>query len=84
MDGRYEEVYDNSLIDNMSKFFLPQNEDYKTFLNSYHFDILILDKTYPDIINLLKQDGDWFLAYDEKAFCLFLPKKMRNKNFNLP
>ena len=76
MDGRYEEVYDNSLINNMGKFFL--GEDYQEFLNHYHFDILIMDKTYPKIINQLKQDKNWFLAFDEKAFCVFLPIEYKN------
>lgn len=82
MDGRYEEVYDNSLINNMAKFFLA--EDYKVFLNHYHFDILIMDKTYPKIIELLKNDNEWFLAYEEKAFALFLPSKYKNIKYIFP
>ena len=82
MDGRYEETYDNSLINEMGKFFL--SEDYKSFLNKYHFDILIMDKTYPKIIEILKTDSDWFLAYDEKAFCVFLPAKLKQNNFIFP
>ena len=82
MDGRYEEVYDDSLINNMGKFFL--GEDYKEFLNHYHFDILIMDKTYPKIIEYLKHDSDWFLAFDEKAFCVFLPAKLKNRRFIYP
>ncbi len=82
MDGRYEEVYDDSLINNMGKFFL--GEDYREFLEHYHFDILIMDKTYPKVIEYLKRDSDWFLAFDEKAFCVFLPAGLKNKSFVYP
>ena len=82
MDGRYEEVYDNSLIDNMAKFSLA--EDYREFLNHYHFDILIIDKTYPKIIEELRKDKNLFLAYEEKQFCVFLPGNLINKKFIYP
>ena len=43
-----------------------------------------MDKTYPKIIELLKADNEWFLAYEEKAFVLFLPAKYKKTNFALP
>ncbi len=66
----------------MAKVFLA--EDYKVFLNHYHFDILIMDKTYPKIIELLKNDKEWFLAYQEKAFALLLPSKYKNIKYIFP
>ena len=66
----------------MAKFSLA--EDYREFLNHYHFDILIIDKTYPKIIEELRKDKNLFLAYEEKQFCVFLPSNLINKKFIYP
>ncbi len=81
MDGRYEEVYDNSLINEMAGVFLAKNQD--EFFKKYHTDILILDKSYP-IVEKMKKNNDWFLAYEDEKFSLFLNKKYKNKKFKTP
>ena len=81
MDGRYEEVYDNNLINEMSKFFLAKN--YQEFLNKYHHDILIINNEYP-IKEELKKDKNWFVAYESDNFSLFLPIKLKNMKFKQP
>ena len=73
MDGRYEEVYDNELINKMANFFLAK--DYRKFLNEFHHDILIIDNSYP-IKKALNKDNDWFLAFENKKHSLYLNKKM--------
>ena len=81
MDGRYEEVYDTNLINEMAEVFLAKN--YKNFFKKHHTDILIIDKFYP-IYEKLKIDKDWFLAYEDNYFALFLPVKQKNKKYKLP
>lgn len=81
MDGRYEEVYDNNLINKMGHVFLAK--DYNNFFREYHSDILIIDKSYP-IYEKLKNEKDWFLAYEDENHSLFLDKKLKNKNFKYP
>ena len=81
MDGRYEEVYDTNLINEMSDVFLAKN--YKKFFEKYHTDIIIADKYYPLYKNL-KNDLDWFLAYEDKYFALFLKKDQQKKFFKYP
>lgn len=80
MDGRYEEVYDNELINKMANFFLAK--DYRKFLNEFHHDILIIDNSYP-IKKVLDKDNDWFLAFENKKHSLYLNKKMK-KNYKKP
>lgn len=79
MDGRYEEVYDENLINEMADFFLAKN--YKDFLNKYHTDILILDKRNYPIADILRKDTDWFSAYEDDNYALFLPSKYKNHKF---
>ena len=81
MDGRYEEVYDIDLINQMAKVFLAK--DYNNFFEKNHTDILIIDNSYP-IYEKLKKDSNWFLAYEDKNFSVFLPIQKKNKNFILP
>ena len=81
MDGRYEEVYDNDLINQMAGVFLAKNQD--AFFKKYHTDILVLDKSYP-IVDIMKKDKNWFLAYEDEKFSLFLDKKYKNKKFKTP
>ena len=81
MDGRYEEVYDNNLINKMGSAFLAKS--HKEFLKEFHHDILIIDKYYP-LFETLKKDKDWFLAFKEEEFGIFLDKKYKNKKFKIP
>lgn len=80
MDGRYEEVYDNKLIDEMREVFLAKNQD--EFFKKYSTDILITDNKYP-LKKALNSDPKWFLAYEDKFWSLWLTKKP-NKNFKQP
>ena len=77
MDGRYEEVYDVNLVNELASLFLAQN--YQSFLQKYHCDILILDNYY-QISKVLKNDPNWLLAHSDKHFSLFLNKKTFKNN----
>ena len=81
MDGRYEEVYDNNLINKMGDAFLTKTHN--EFLNEFHHDILIIDKFYP-LFSKMKEHKDWFLAFEEKEFGVFLNKKYKKHKFKIP
>ena len=81
MDGRYEEVYDNDLINQMGRSFLAL--DGGEFLKNNHVDLIIIDKFYP-LYKELKKDKDRFLAYEDDSFALFLLLKDKKKSYKLP
>ncbi len=81
MDGRYEEVYDNKLINYMADIF--RNIDYKKNLEKSNHEIIIIEKYYP-LYTALKKDNDRFLAFEDQKFALFLLNKYKNKQFKLP
>ena len=81
MDGRYEEVYDNNLINKMSKFYLGKNTD--NFLDEFYCDIYIIEKNYP-VFDKLKTSKKLFLAYEDGNFGVFLLNNNKNKNFLKP
>lgn len=82
MDGRYEEVYDNNLINEMGEVFIGLNEE--KFFEKYHSDILIIEKAYPIYKKLKEGNKNWFLAYESEFFALFLPEKLKDKKFIQP
>ena len=81
MDGRYEEVYDNDLINQMGRVFLA--EDYQKFFEKYHCDILILDKSYP-ISEVIKKDKNWKMIFQDNHYLLLVKNNKYHNNFILP
>ena len=79
MDGRYEETYDNSLIDDMADFLLDEHKN--DFIKKYHTDIFIIEKHY-QIYKKMLANGACFKAYEDETFALFLDNKYKNKNIN--
>lgn len=80
MDGRYEEVYDVNLINEMRDLFLADNDN---LLKKYKTDFIIIEKFYP-LYNKLKSDKNYFLAYESEKFALFLKEKYKEYNFIMP
>ena len=76
MDGRYEEVYDVNLINEMRDLFLADNDN---LLKKYKTDFIIIEKFYP-LYNKLKSDKNYFLAYESEKFALFLKEKYKEYN----
>ncbi|MBQ8635390.1 hypothetical protein IJ425_04480 [bacterium] len=81
MDGRYEEIYDNNLINKMAKFFLGKSKD--EFLQEFHNDILIIDNSYP-IKKILDNDKKWFMAWEDEFYTLYLDKKLKKDSYIHP
>lgn len=82
MDGRYEEVYEHSLLEEMSKFFLLQSND---LLLKNKPDIIILEKSYKDAYNYLKHDKKhWYLAFEGIIYGVFIDKKLTKSSYLPP
>jgi len=81
MDGRYEEVYDVDLINQMSSVFIQGNDE---LFKRYHTDMIIFDKNYSSYENF-KKNPNWFIAFEDNKYVLFLSKaSFKNKKFILP
>ena len=80
MDGRYEEVYDVNLINEMRETFLTKNDN---LLKKYHTDYIIVDKYY-DLYKKFKNSAQWYVALESEKFALFLPVELKGKKFLIP
>lgn len=81
MDGRYEEVYDNELINMMADVFRAKT--HKEFFNKFHCDIIISEKKYP-LSEALKSDKNWFLAWEDERFVMYLSNEYKEKKYLPP
>ena len=81
MDGRYEEVYDVNLINDMAKIYIT--DEYKFYFSKYHFDMLIVEKSYP-LFEMLKKDKDFSLVFEDDFFGLFLDNKLKKDKYIIP
>lgn len=81
MDGRYEEVYDVDLINDLGKIFLSMN--YENLLKNYHTDAIIVENAYSLNSKILK-NKNWFKAWGDSNFTLYLSKKYKNKKLVSP
>lgn len=77
MDGRYEEVYSNDLVNESARFHYL-GKDWKDFMNKYKADLILIDKTYPVFGELLKLD-DWKIVHQGKHSAVFLPAEKADK-----
>lgn len=81
MDGRYEEVYEHSLLSDMSDLFLMRSTK---LLVENKPDIIILEKDYKNLYKYLKSDTNWYLAFDGLIYGVFIDKKLKKSNFVPP
>ncbi len=83
MDGRYEEVYDPSLIVKMSNFHRLKGKKWNELITNYNTDVIILEKSYP-VFDKLKEDKNWKLVFEDKDFAVFVPAEKAKTNYTLP
>lgn len=70
MDGRYEEVYDDYILEELRDFYVLKNEPFK-ILDKYNIDIILIEKSYKTYL-LLKNLEGWRLVFAGKNFAIFL------------
>lgn len=82
-DGRYEEVYPESLHMNVYRFNYAYNKYLRSFLDDFHTDIIIVEKvnkTYPEMLT----NKDWTQVYGDFVSAVFIPTKKVRKNYIKP
>lgn len=78
MDGRYEEVYDPSLLVDINNFNLIK-ENWDKILKEYKTDVMIIDAEYPVFYKLLNSK-DWTLVFENNIAGVFVPTdKVKDK-----
>jgi hypothetical protein len=82
IDGRYEEVYDNNLLDLLRNFYTVNNRWYE-ILEYYPPDVIILEKKYY-IYNKMLEATNWTVVYDSKNFAVLLPKTKAHQKYKKP
>lgn len=74
MDGRYEEVYDDSMVPMLKKFYL-MNKGWDEVLKKFPPDIMIIETYYP-VYKTLKYDKDWKEVFRGENFGVFVKTDM--------
>lgn len=84
MDGRYEEIYQEGVIDTLGTIMEKGNVDlpngeWKQALNKYHTDMIILSKSMPTY-NALLNDKNWELLVRTSGDYALFGRKGKYKN----
>ena len=82
MDGRYEEVYYDNLLEEQFDFHYVKNDWYK-IIRDYKTDIILLDKKYP-VFKRLSNHANWQKIFEDKNFAIFIPKGSEKSFYKLP
>lgn len=85
MDGRYEEVYDDWLLDDLSNMFSVRGNHAFDLIIKNRPDIIILEKSYNILYHVLMQnDQDWQLAFEGVNFGVFVSQKIAKPDYIPP
>lgn len=82
VDGRYDGVYSDSLINESARFQYVVT-GWKTLLNKYHTDIMLID-TNNEVFKILNQLEDWRIVYQDKTSAVFIPVSKNKKHWIIP
>lgn len=83
MDGRYEEVYPDYLMEDLKNFYYAEKNWNEVFIK-FPPDILLIEKYYK-IYNIIKSQKQWKLIYDkDKYFGVFVKADKVRKNYKQP
>lgn len=82
MDGRYEEVYSQDLLDLFNDFCIV-NSNWKQLLKRYPADIIILSKRYK-VVDQLRFGKEWQPVFDDGANLVFVKTKNAKARYIQP
>ena len=82
MDGRYEEVYNPNLLNELKNFHLVKNDWYK-IIRDYKTDVMVIEKKYP-VYNKIKNHEDWKLVFENNLSGVFVPKDKVKEQYLMP
>lgn len=83
-DGRYEEIYPEYLHMSVYNFNYKINERWNSFLNQYHTDIIIMDKSNNRSFNAMLYNKKWKMIYNDFVSAVFVPSSRVRKSYILP
>lgn len=83
IDGRYEEVYYDDLLESTKRFHLVETKNWDEVIKKYKTDIIILEKSYPAYKKMF-QNKRWSLIFDDKYFGVFIPSDKVKKTYKYP
>lgn len=83
MDGRYEEVYDGYLLEDMHKFYALKKGFFDIFRKNKP-DIIIMEKAYAGIYSVLNEHPRWKLVFEGEKFGVFVDSKIAKAKYIQP
>jgi hypothetical protein len=78
VDGRYEEVYPNSTIEDIANFHYQQGY-WKALLDKYHTDFMLIPLEYKALYAKLLTLENWKVIYKDDRAAIFAPKTFHKK-----
>ena len=83
VDGRYEEVYSQELMDDVARFhYLGIGWD--ELLTKYHTDVMLIPLIYDDLYKRLSTLKDWKIIYQDKYAAVFILKTKDKAHWTIP
>ena len=82
MDGRYEEVYNPELLEQLRDFHLAINDWYK-IIRDYKTDVMLVETKYPVYEKILNHP-DWALIFGNNIAGVFVPKDKFKEQYFYP
>ena len=80
VDGRYEEVYKNSLIDEVARFHYAQ-PNWDGLLKNYHTDVMLIPLDYKDLYKKITELNDWVIVYKDDVAAVLVPKSKSKQHW---
>lgn len=75
IDGRYEEVFDDSIAAMSYSFFANKGKNWYDFVRKYHTDVIVTGLDNP-VYRALEYDGLWKTIYNDKISAVLVPAKL--------
>lgn len=82
MDGRYEEVYPDIVLYYLQTF-ITGSIGWKDLINSFHPDLLLVEKS-AGIYPILKKNPEWVQIFEDSSNGLFIKKDKAKKKYKKP
>ena len=83
MDGRYEEVYDESLLSDLAAFYSVKKNAFN-LLQKNKPDIILMEKTYPSIYKILSDSPAWVLVFEGINYGVFVDATIARNDYAPP
>ncbi len=83
MDGRYEEVYYDYMLPLFNNFFMQVGENPNMLIETFRPDIIVVAKKF-EAEKYLAKDKSYIKAFSDENFSVFVDKKLRKNNYELP